>query len=153
MQPPYFLNELWQSGFPKLKLAIFQLEFLMRLKVPCLAKHLAAIDLTPETFLAPWLLTIFTSLVRLTQEYMPLKTLQEIWDCFLVKGWPGLLAVVLCLLHLSQEYVLHESYEDTIEVLICGKFIPYDSIWLMLPRFEVGEALLEDLERAHYMSP
>jgi hypothetical protein len=66
MHPPYFLNELRQCGFPKLKLATSDWSSLVQ----------APSVITAETFLAVWLFTILTSLLRLTQEYMqPCKRL------------------------------------------------------------------------------
>lgn len=64
MNSPYYLSEVWKSGLPRLKLAIFQLDSLLRLKLPKLHYHFLTIEIPIEVIAAPWILTLFTQLVR-----------------------------------------------------------------------------------------
>ena len=64
MDTPYCLADVWRPGLPRLKLVAYQLEELLKLKLPTLANHFEGLDLPLEIFVAPWILTLFTQLVR-----------------------------------------------------------------------------------------
>ena len=55
----------------------------MKLKLPFMAKHLKEIDIRLDVIVTPWLLTVFTCLIF---KQVPVKSIQGIWDLFLVIG-------------------------------------------------------------------
>lgn len=73
MSAPYALAEVWKPGLPRLKLLLYQLEELLKLKLPTLARHFHEIDLPLEVLVAPWILTLFTQLVSSKSDQNPYK--------------------------------------------------------------------------------
>ncbi|CAG9311288.1 unnamed protein product [Blepharisma stoltei] len=147
IKPPFFLGELWKDGFPRLRLAIFQLEFLLKLKLPELLSHFENIDINLDVIIAPWMLTVFTHFI--TQQNAPIKIVQSIWDFFLIRGWPALIMFCLSLFHLSYDVVIGASLEDTLDFFTNS--IPFDKITENLSRFEVDISLLDELEKLYYL--
>jgi NTP pyrophosphatase (non-canonical NTP hydrolase) len=97
MRAPYFYSELWQPGFPRLKLLMFQLNALITIKVPTLSRHFNLLDIQLDMLAPSWLLTLFC-----TVESLPRPIVLRIWDMFWVDGWRAVLSATLTLLHLSQ---------------------------------------------------
>jgi hypothetical protein len=97
MRAPYFYSELWQPGFPRLKLLMFQLNALLKIKVPTLSRHFDLLDIQLDMLVPSWLLTLFC-----TVESLPRPVVLRIWDMFWVDGWRAVLSATLTLLHLSQ---------------------------------------------------
>ena len=147
VRPPYFLGDMWKTGMPRLKIAVFQLEFLVQLKLPILAKHLVLLDLKLDVIVSSWLITLFVNLHA--QQGFPLKEIEHIWDFFFVLGWPALISTCLALLDLSQQYVIGESLEKTLEVYT--NQLHFQDLFKSIARFEVDGSLLDDLERAYYL--
>jgi len=152
MSGPYALAEVWKPGLPRLKLLLYQLEELLKLKLPTLALHFQDIDLPLEVLVAPWILTLFTQLVSPTQTQIPSNVLVHVWDLFLVRGWKAVLAVSLSILHLSEgrrhvDRVLGESLETTMECFHKDLTLDFGHIFVLYPLFEADSGLLEDLKR------
>lgn len=97
MRAPYFFNELWQPGLPRLKLLMYQLNALLVIKVPTLMRHFTLLDIQLDMFASSWLLTLFSS-----QESLERSVILRIWDGFWVDGWKAVISAALTLLHLSQ---------------------------------------------------
>ena len=53
MEPPYYFGEIWKNGFFRLKLAIFQLEALVSLKIPYLLDHLKNVEINLDIIVTP----------------------------------------------------------------------------------------------------
>lgn len=127
---------------------MFQLDFLLKLKFPILAKHMKSIDLRLDVIVTPWLLTILVHLN--SQQGFPIEVIEHIWDFFLVYGWPALISICLTLLDLNQEFVLYQNLEKTIEVYTSN--LSYKDLVKSIQKFEVDPRLLDDLERAYYLN-
>lgn len=152
MSSPYALAEVWKPGLPRLKLLLYQLEELLKLKLPTLAQHFQDIDLPLEVLVAPWILTLFTQLVSCIQTQIPANVLVRIWDLFVVRGWKAVLAVSLSILHLSEgsahlDRVLGEPLEATMECFHKDLTLDFAHIFVLYPLFEADSGLLEDLKR------
>jgi Rab-GTPase-TBC domain len=148
LRPPFYLAELWKDGFSRLKLGIFQLEFLLGIRLPFVSKHLKDLDINLDMVVTPLFLTVFTYLQY--QQELPRSTVLEIWDFFLLQGWPALISVCLAIFHLTQELILEKSLEQTLMVLTSQ--IPYNYLSKTIPKFEVDPRLLDDLERSFLCS-
>ncbi|OMJ87281.1 hypothetical protein SteCoe_11050 [Stentor coeruleus] len=148
LRPPFYLSELWKNGFSRLRLGIFQLDFLMKIRLPYFAKHLKDLDINLDMVVTPWFLTVFTYFQYELE--LPRKTVLEIWDYFLIQGWPALISVCLTIFHLTEHLVLEKSLEQTLMIL--KNKIPYNDVCKVLPEFEVDPSLLEDLEISHVWS-
>lgn len=113
MEPPYYMGEIWKKGLCRLKLAVFQLEILVEMKFPFLLEHLKNLELNIETLVTPWIVTIFTQMVY--QKQMSRTSLEQIWDMFIVLGWPVLIAACLGMFYLLLDRIMHRNFEDTMD--------------------------------------
>lgn len=144
-RPPFYLSELWKNDLSRLKLGIYQLEFLMRIRLPLLAKHLKELEINLDMIVTRWFLTVFTHLHY--QYEMPQNCVFEIWDFFLLQGWPALISTCLAFFYLTQNRVLGKSYEETLTVLTSR--INFSEIYKIIPLFEVDPRILEDLDGSY----
>jgi len=144
MNPPYDLAEVFKPGFPKLKLLQYQLEILLKLKLPALRDHLKRVDLDLNTITAPWILTLFTN------TSMQEEALRRLWDLFWVGNWRLFLAFLLAILNLSQEHVIGETMEGTIAWYATGlSDLNYTRAFALVSTYTVAEGLLADLEATY----
>jgi hypothetical protein len=111
MEPPYYMGEIWKKGLCRLKLAVYQLEIIVEMKFPFLLEHLKNLELNIETLVTPWIVTIFTQMVY--QKQMSRASLEQIWDMFIVLGWPVLIASCLGMFYLLLDRIMHRNFEDT----------------------------------------
>ena len=111
MEPPYYMGEIWKKGLCRLKLAVYQLEIIVEMKFPFLLEHLKNLELNIETLVTPWIVTIFTQMVY--QKQMSRSSLEQIWDMFMVLGWPVLIASCLGMFYLLLDRIMHRNFEDT----------------------------------------
>lgn len=144
---PYNLAELWKPGLHQLKLTIFQLHSLMKLKLPFLLKHFKQADIVLYDIVTPWILTVFTCFLK-KKSYV--FTISRIWDIFIVQGWPAILSACLSLLYLSQEKVIGESLEFTFKYF--KKPAKCEDIYKTMKAFTVTEEYLAELEQAYYLN-
>lgn len=144
-RPPFYLSELWKNDLSRLKLGIYQLEFLMRIRLPLLARHLKELEINLDMIVTRWFLTVFTHLHF--QYEMPQSIVFEIWDFFLLQGWPALISTCLAFFYLTQNKVIGKSYEETLTVLTSR--INFCEIFKVIPLFEVDPRILEDLDGSY----
>lgn len=144
MNTPYDLAEVFKPGFPKLKLLQYQLQVLVKLKLPALRDHLKEVELDLNTITAPWILTLFTN------TSMPEEALRRLWDLFWVGNWRLFLSFLLAILNLSQEHVIGETMEGTIAWYATGlSDLNYTRAFALVSTYVVAEGLLEDLEATY----
>jgi hypothetical protein len=144
-RPPFYLSELWKNDLSRLNLGIYQLEFLLRIRLPQLAKHLKDLDINLSTIVTRWFLTVFTHLHYRYE--MAAKVVFDIWDFFLLQGWPALISTCLAFFYLSEEKVLNKNYEETLTVLTSK--ISCSNIHKIIPLFEIDPRILEDLDGSY----
>ncbi|OMJ95156.1 hypothetical protein SteCoe_1530 [Stentor coeruleus] len=145
LRPPFYLSELWKDGFSRLRLGIFQLDFLLKIKLPFLSKHLKDLEINLDMIVTPWFLTVFTYFKY--ELDLPKDSILEIWDHFLLQGWPSLISACLTIFHLTEHLVLEKNLEQTLTIL--KNKIPFKNLSKTLPKFEIDPQLLEDLELSH----
>ena len=143
MEPPYFMAEIWKNGFCRLKLAIFQLEALASLKLPYLLEHLKKIEINLDIIITPWIVTLFTHMMY--QQKIPFETIKQIWDVFIVSGWPVLISTSLALLYLCLDKIIGKTLEETLNVFSSG--IPVISL-NTIKKFHVDPSFLDQLENS-----
>ncbi|OMJ76721.1 hypothetical protein SteCoe_23834 [Stentor coeruleus] len=143
LRPPFYLGDLWKTGFTRLKLGIFQLKCLLKLKLPFMAKHLKFIDIRLDVIVTPWLLTVFTCFIA---KQVPLKIVHSIWDLFFVYGWPALISASLALFSIYQEHVLGLDLEDTLRVF--SGYVNCNYLLKEIKKYEVSQNYLDELEKA-----
>ena len=142
LRPPFYLAELWMNGFSRLKLGLYQLEFLLKIRLPFVHKHFKDLEINLDMIATRWFLTVFTYLHY--QQELPKDTVFEIWDFFLLQGWPALISVSLAIFDLTQSMILNTKLEQTLMVLTSQ--VPYKELAKTIPRYEIDPRLLDDLE-------
>ena len=148
MEPPYYMGELWKNGFCRLKLAIFQLEVLVGLKIPYLLEHLQNIEINLDIIVTPWIVTIFTHMMY--QKKISEESVKHIWDMFIVSGWPVLISTSLSILYLCRDRIIGKTLEETLNAFSSG--IPAITIGIM-QKFAVDPEFLDQLEQNFNLLP
>lgn len=144
-RPPFYLSELWKNDFSRLKLGIYQLEFIMKIRLPLLFRHLKKLEIQLELIVSRWFLTVFTHLIF--QFDAPVESVMEIWDFFLVHGWPALISACLCFFYVNEALVLDLDYEGTLMTL--STKTNFADIYKLMPKFEIDPRMLEDLDSSY----
>ena len=143
--PPHYLLEIWKPGLLRLRLGIFQVQKLLKLKHPYLYRHFKEIDISLDYIITPWIGSIFTCYFSPSESN---ETLNKIWDLFLIKGWNGLLTCCLALLYNSQDKVIGESLENTIKYYKQG--IESRDVLEVLSKYSIEPGFLNELELSFY---
>ena len=144
-RPPFYLSELWKNDFSRLRLGIYQLDFIMKIRLPLLHKHIKRLEIPLDMIISKWFLTVFTHFYF--QYDVNLELVQGIWDIFLVKGWSALISTALGIFYLNERNLLEQGYEETLMILTTR--LSCDGIQKVIPKFEVDLKILEDLESSH----
>ncbi|TYZ57438.1 hypothetical protein PybrP1_003678 [[Pythium] brassicae (nom. inval.)] len=105
--PRYSLDALYSPGLPDLSLRCYQLEQLLHLYLPELARYLSAIDFPISMFATSWFLTLFTSMETLSYD-----VILHVFDGFAVAGWKQIFRIALVVVHLLQHQILASSFEE-----------------------------------------
>lgn len=143
---PFKLGELWEPEFPGLRLALFQLKFLLQFKLPILSQHFRRVDLNLDVIVYPWLLTVFVQLHA--REMLAYEVLQFIWDCLLVNGWAALISTTLALLDIGQPLVLAADFDQTMAVYT--EELHIHNLEQHMQKFYIDPKILSELENAFF---
>ena len=106
------MTGLWQSGVPKMKLRVFQVDRILRWTLPKLHSHFTNIQLAPEVMVAQWFITLFSYT-------MSIQRTMRIWDYIFLEGWPGIFKVVFSLLKILEPRMLAADLEGVISHILC----------------------------------
>ena len=143
--PPYYLLEIWKPGLLRLRLGIFQVQKLLKLRHPYLHRHFKQIDISLDYIITPWIGTLFACYFSPSEKN---ETLNKIWDLFIIKGWNGLLTCCLALLHNSQDKVIGESLENTLKYY--KQRIESRDVLEVLAKYSIEPGFLNELELSFY---
>ncbi|OMJ78695.1 hypothetical protein SteCoe_21414 [Stentor coeruleus] len=144
---PHYLAEIWKPGLLRIRMGIFQVQKILKLKLPYLFKHFKAINISLDYIIASWISTVFVCFFR---ENSSNSALCKIWDYYIVNGWPGIISTCLALLYLSQDKVIGTSLEQTLRYY--KKRIKCKDMYNVIKKHEVDNVYLNELEKAFYVS-
>lgn len=144
---PHYLAEIWKPGLLRIRLGIFQVQKILKLKLPYLFKHFKAINISLDYIIASWISTVFVCFFR---ESSSNSALSKIWDYYIVNGWPGIISACLALLYLSQDKVIGTSLEQTLRYF--KKRIKCKDMYAVIKKHEIDSVYLNELEMAFYVS-
>jgi hypothetical protein len=148
--PPYYLVEIWKPGLIRLRLGIFQVQKVLKLRHPYLYQHFKDVDISLDYIIAPWIASVFTCYFVENDENGENSALGLIWDQFITKGWQGIIQSCLALLFLSQGKVIGESLEATLShykaPLIARE------VASVLGKYTIEASFLNELESSFYFS-
>lgn len=109
--PTLRLREMYSPGLPLLFLLARALGVLTELRFPDLARHLRAVDLAEPLL---WCQTSLMTLFTFTMDY---EVCEAAMEAFLLRGWPGVVRVLLKVLDLTRERLSSADFEGGILLL------------------------------------
>ncbi|ETO04511.1 TBC domain-containing protein, partial [Reticulomyxa filosa] len=145
--PTYAMDLLWQPLMPGIPLRFYQLERLVRMKMPKLAKHMEAEGANhPATYQATqWFVTGFLA------TSMGFECLMRVWDIYLSEGLKTLFRFGLGLLKYYEIQLLKSDFEEMIQIFQEGPATldVEEYIDLCLNKIKITHAELTTLERQY----
>ena len=106
------LLSLFAHDMTTLRLRLYQADRLILRRLPALHSHMAGESMNTAAYAAPWLLTLFSNFAALDG-----PRVAQLWDRFVVGGWPEVLSVLLSVLDALQPVLLGAPMEDMMRVL------------------------------------
>ena len=111
----------WENIFvqdmKKLTSFFYVLRRLIYLYLPELVNYFNQNGVFVRSFASPWFITLFTSLYQYTENIQS-KVLIEIWDDFLLRGWPGIFSSLLVVLKYNYDRILKCTGDEPSSLLI-----------------------------------
>ena len=103
----------------RLNIFFYVFSRIINLFEPELSSYLNSSGVEVNCFLVPWCITLFTgSNYYLSDIGDNSQVILRIMDCFLLKGWKGLLEVGCTVLHYNENTLINLGYEEMIQFLI-----------------------------------
>ncbi len=110
---------IYAKDLKKLKVFFYVFNRIIQLMEPELSSYLNMHNVTVNTFLPPWFITLFTSSHQyLRDEHDNTDLIVRILDNFIVSGWKGMMALGIALLHNFENAIMNKKYEAMMEFLI-----------------------------------
>ena len=110
---------IFAKDLKKLKIFFYAFNRIMQLLEPELSSYLTSHNVTVNTFMPPWFITLFTTSHQyLRGEKDNLNLIVRILDNFIVSGWKGVMTVSIALLHNYEDTLMNKKYEAMMEFLI-----------------------------------
>jgi len=91
----YELQDLFIQDALLLKRKFYQLDRLINNKYPDIGKLFRMTGVTSTLYGSPWIMTIFTRSMQLTNKDQPSEMLMRIWDFFLLDKWKAIFKAAL----------------------------------------------------------
>ena len=107
---------IFAKDLKKLKVFFYVFNRIMQLYEPELSSYLNTRNATANTFLPPWLITLFMSSHQYIRDNINIMV--RILDYFITSGWKGLMIVGIALLHNFEHTLMNKKYEAMMEFLI-----------------------------------
>ena len=110
---------IFAKDLKKLKIFFYVFNRIIQLLEPELFSYLTMHNVTVNTFMSPWFITLFTTSHQfLRDEKDNSSLLVRILDSFIVSGWKGMMTVSIALLHNFEDTLMNKKYEAMMEFLI-----------------------------------
>ena len=110
---------LFDQELPKLKLFFFQLDRITGILSPQLQAHLKEESINSGFFASAWFITLFTNSLKKNQseEFKVNESLLQVWDYFLIEGWPAISKIALMVLRRQEEQIIDAPFEDILNLI------------------------------------
>jgi hypothetical protein len=110
---------IFAKDLKKLKVFFYVFNRIIQLLEPELSSYLNMHNVTVNTFMPPWFITLFTSSHQyLRDEHDNMDIVLRILDNFIVSGWKGMMTLGIALLHNFENTIMNKKYEAMMEFLI-----------------------------------
>ncbi|KAG2388579.1 hypothetical protein C9374_000018 [Naegleria lovaniensis] len=93
------LKDIFCDGLPRLRMVMFMVSELVKLRLPDIHKHLEENYILPEMYASSILMTLCTNRFTFTAS-------QRIWSIFLNEGWKIMVRLIVALLKLSRKELM-----------------------------------------------
>lgn len=101
------LKGLFTTEFPRLFLAIYQVEHLMKIYYFDIYDTLQKIELDTMVWITPWIFTLFSKYI----DNIGIKNYDIIIDDFLINGWSTIIKIIMIMLDINRDQIVDQSYE------------------------------------------
>ena len=110
---------IFAKDLKKLKIFFYVFNRIIQLLEPELYSYLTMHNVTVNTFMSPWFITLFTTSHQYLRDDKDNSSLMvRILDAFIVSGWKGVMTVSIALLHNFENTLMNKKYEAMMEFLI-----------------------------------
>ena len=110
---------IFAKDLKKLKIFFYVFNRIIQLLEPELYSYLTMHNVTVNTFMSPWFITLFTTSHQYLRDDKDNSSLiVRILDSFVVSGWKGVMTVSIALLHNFESTLMNKKYEAMMEFLI-----------------------------------
>jgi hypothetical protein len=117
-QPMYDMRGLFVTGMPRLEFCLFAFEKLLHEKERALGEHLTALKdeiqvpiyPTCRLYATQWFMTFFA-------RDFPLELSLQVWDIFLLEGWPIVFKIAIALMKRSARHIRNLDFETSLQYL------------------------------------
>ena len=110
---------IFAKDLKKLKIFFYVFQRIIQLFEPELSTCLNIHNMTVNTFVPPWFITLFTTSHQyLRNEQDNINLIVRILDNFMISGWKGMMNVGISLLHNYENELMNMKYEPMMEFLI-----------------------------------
>ncbi|ETO19986.1 rab-like GTPase activating protein [Reticulomyxa filosa] len=143
--PKYAMDLLWRPDMPAIELRFYQMERLLRMKMPKLAKHFEIEGAQhPATYQGTqWFVTCFLA------TSMGFECLMRVWDIYLSEGFKSIFRFGLGLLKYFENRLFQADFEEMTDIFQNGPALVdvEEYIELCLTKIKITHAELNTLER------
>ena len=110
---------IFAKDLKKLKIFFYVFNRIIQLLEPELYSYLTMHNVTVNTFMSPWFITLFTTSHQYLRDDKDNSNLiMRVLDSFVVSGWKGVMTVSIALLHNFENTLMNKKYEIMMEFLI-----------------------------------
>ena len=110
---------IFAKDLKKLKIFFYVFNRIIQLLEPELYSYLTMHNVTVNTFMSPWFITLFTTSHQYLRDDKDNSNLIiRVLDSFVVSGWKGVMTVSIALLHNFENTLMNKKYEAMMEFLI-----------------------------------
>ena len=142
----YGLRGLYSDEFPRLFLAIYQVDMLTKTYYPVIHERLKELELDAIVWLTPWMFTLFSKHLY----NIGIENYNIFIDDFLKNGWSTIIKFAMIILEKGKDYIMTNPYEKVLVYLNDGIFetLDFDSLDIasLLKKTQVTDITLFQLE-------
>ena len=110
---------IFAKDLKKLKIFFYVFNRIIQLFEPELFSYLTMNNVTVNTFVSPWFITLFTTSHQYLRDEKDNSELTiRILDSFIVSGWKGVMTVGIALLHNFEDTLMNKKFDAMMEFLI-----------------------------------
>ena len=108
---------LFQNNLAKLNQLFYQFGRVLNNTMPGFYMYLKNINITPEYFVSPWFITIFTNVYNDGKDLNNRKLIMRIFDLFIFSGWKAIIKIGIALLKYNESKIVNLPFEGLLNFM------------------------------------